>query len=196
MATTHPVVSYDLELDVRAAEAMAERLVPYIYEAELYGPMPGSLPKLTVGGLLMRLHRLSIIADILKPEQREAVKRARAQLEKVRKQWPVAYEGKLLQELKARFTSMEQMISECAESGRVCAEIYPSGIEKRVITEVLKDEAESLAIMTSEARAILIRIDTRIRQVVKPNGEFLWDPRLEPAYSRDKFWFLYVKFAV
>src|SRR5579871_2702207 len=56
VASTQSAIRYDLDRDVRTVEQMAARLTPYVYESELYGLMPGDLPKLTVGGLLMRLN--------------------------------------------------------------------------------------------------------------------------------------------
>ena len=45
MASTQSAIRYDLDRDVRTVEQMAARLTPYIYENELYGLMPGDLPK-------------------------------------------------------------------------------------------------------------------------------------------------------
>src|SRR5260221_1821519 len=59
MVNAQSAIRYDLDRDVKTVEAMAARLKPYIYEEELYGQMPGDPPKLTMAGLLMRLHRLS-----------------------------------------------------------------------------------------------------------------------------------------
>jgi hypothetical protein len=187
MATAQPVIRYDLDHDLRAVEAMAERLVPYVYETELYGQMPGDMPRLTLGGLLMRLYRLSAISSLLTPEQQQRLRMAKESLEKTQTQWRVAYEGKIQQELPARIKSLEQF-------ARSCMEIYPSGIEKRVMAEVLKDEAERLAVLSPETRLALTNVDGKIRRNVKPGGSFIWDRRLELAYPRDKYWFLYVTF--
>src|SRR6202022_2614455 len=60
-----PTLGYDLDRDVRTLAAMAAGLKTYVYDSELYGLMPGDLPKLTVGGLLMRLRRLPAIPSFL-----------------------------------------------------------------------------------------------------------------------------------
>ncbi len=191
MTTAQPVIRFDLDRDVRTVEAMAARLVPYVYEDEIYGQMPGDLPKLTFGGLLMRLHRLSVIANnLLSPQQQATLHKAQEELDKVRKEWPTAYEKKLARELRMRITAVEQFIAECGESVRACAENYPSGIEKRVIAEHLKSEAESRNALPTELKSALSSADAKLRRYVKA-GEFIWDERLEPAYPQDKFWFLY-----
>jgi hypothetical protein len=191
MTTTQPVIRFDLDRDVRTAEAMASRLTPYIYEDEVYGSMPGDLPKLTLGGLLMRLHRLSAVANLLAPQQQAALQKAQADLDKVRQEWPTAYEKKLQRELKVRITALEQFLAECGENARGCADNYPSNIEKRVMAEDLTDEADSRSALPPELKSGLTSVDGKLRRYVKP-GEFIWDKRLEPAYPRDKYWFLYV----
>jgi hypothetical protein len=192
MTSAYPVFGFDLDHDVRAAEAMAARLTPYIYETALYGPMPGDLPRLTVGGLLMRLNRLSAIAELLSPTQRKALDTAQQQFDTVRQEWAVAYEGRLKQELQSRLKALEQFIVDCEETPRQCADLYPSEIEKRVIVESLKDEAVARNILVPAAHAKLSGIDNHLHRLAQPSDSFVWDTRLEPAYPRDKFWFLYV----
>ena len=192
MTTAYPVFRYDLDYDMRAAEAMAARLTPYIYETALYGPMPGDLPRLTIGGLLMRLNRLSAISDLLSLTQRKALDTAKRQFDAVRQEWAVAYEAKLKQELPSRLKALEQFIADCEETPRLCADLYPSEIEKRVIVEALKDEAVARNALSPAARAKLSGIDNHLHRSAQSSDSFIWDTRLEPAYPRDKFWFLYV----
>ena len=192
MATVQPVIRFDLSKDIRIVEAMAARLTPYIYENELYGPMPGDLPRLTVGGLLMRLHRLAAVADLLSPQQHDLLNAAQQQFDQVRKDWSVAYETKLSHELSARLTSLLQFIAECQDSPAHCGDLYPANAEKRAIVEALTDEAVARNIFTPALQAQLSGVDNKLRQFFSP-GEFVWDARLKPAYPREKYWFLYVK---
>src|SRR5258706_198554 len=98
MASVRP--QFDLDRDVKTVEAMASRLTPYVYENQLYGSMPGDFAKLTIGGLLMRVHRLASISDSLSPKQKDVLQKATDKLNEVRQQWAVAYEGKLEQEFR------------------------------------------------------------------------------------------------
>jgi hypothetical protein len=189
--TSQPTYNFDLDRDIRTVEAMAARLTPYVYENELYGVMPGDLPRLTVGGLLMRLHRLSAIANLLSTQQQTTLATAKGQLDDVRKEWAVAYEGKVAQELKARLRALDQFANECGENPRGCADNYPSGIEKRVIVEALEEEASASNTLTPDLRAAITNIDEKLRRYMKPGSAFLWDQRLEAAYPRDKYPFLY-----
>jgi hypothetical protein len=192
MAIAQPVTRYDLDRDVRTVEAMAARLKPYVYENELYGLMPGDLPKLTVGGLLMRIHRLSAIAGTLSPKQQEVLKTAQEQLKTVRREWTVAYEGKIGREFQARLTALNQFLNEFADNPRSASENYPSEAEKRAILEALTDEAASLNMLTSDMKNALGATDNKIRRYTQPSS-LIWDERLRSAYPEDKYWFLYAK---
>jgi hypothetical protein len=181
----------DLDRDVHVIELMAANLTPYIYESELYGVMPGDYPRLTVGGLLMRLHRLSALNKQLSLKQQITMNEAQHLLEEVRRKWAVAYEGKIQQEIKARMINLAQCLTECEENPASCVENFPSAIEKRVMVEVLKDEAETRSVWTDELKGLLTSIDKRIHRCAVKD-EFCWDPRVQPAYPPEKFWFLYV----
>ena len=190
MADSQYGFAFDLNRDVRTVEAMAAHLKPYIYEDELYGPMPGDLPKLTIGGLLMRLSRLSALTNLLSLPQQETLKTAQNQFDAMRKEWAVAYEGKIRRELKVRMSALDQFFNECADNLRGCADEYPSTVEKRVMIEHLQDEAFALNSAPAGLKNGLTALDNKNRRYFEP-GKFIWDSRLELAYPPQKYWFLY-----
>lgn len=73
MAGSVPKLAFNLDRDVEVLTAMAANLTPYLYEDEIYGAMPGDMPRLTLGGLLLRLRRLTAIEDVLSTNQRQAI---------------------------------------------------------------------------------------------------------------------------
>jgi hypothetical protein len=180
---------YSLERDVKTVEAMASRLKPYIYEPELYGLMPGDLPRLTLGGLLVRLTRLPLLQ--LSPSQHDLLDRARAQVDDIKKEWAVAYEGKIQRETKARIMSLNQFLDECPGNQSACADHYPSAIEKRVMLDALRYEAESLNIYTPEFKNGILAVDNKIHRFFEKSDRFVWDSSLQPAYPREEYWYLY-----
>jgi len=185
-------IVYDLDRDVRTVDAMASRLTPYVYEEELYGQMPSNLPKLTVGGLLMRLHRLNAVRTVLSPDQQQMVTTAQNKLNDVRRQWAVAYEGKIKREFQARMTSLNQFLNESIDNPKLFSENFAAEAEKRAIAQALADEALSLNLMVDEVRGAITTLDNKLHRYLEP-GDFIWDKRLESAYPKDKYWFLYVK---
>ncbi len=191
MTQSKAAFEVDLDRDVRVVELMAANLTPYIYESELYGVMPGDYPRLTVGGLLMRLHRLSVLNKQLTLKQQITINEAQQQLAEVRRKWAVAYEGKIQQEIRARMITLAQCLTECEESPALCVDNFPSSLEKRVMVEVLKDEAQVRNVWTDELKGLLTSIDNRINRCAAKD-EFCWDPRVQAAYPPEKFWFLYL----
>jgi len=185
--------AYNLDADVRAASAMASALIPYIYQDELFGRLPPPLPSLTVGGLIMRLNRLTAIDPLLSADQRQAIAVARNQFDAMKQEWLVAYENKVKQEIGSRLRAVGQMLIDCSDR-RQCAELYPSEIEKRVIAAGLHDEARPLNILDSVLSGQFEAVDGRLHMVTHP-GDFLWDERLRPAYPPDAYWYLYVTLA-
>jgi hypothetical protein len=185
-------IVYDLDRDVRTVDAMASRLTPYIYEDELYGQMPSNLAKLTVGGLLMRLHRLNAIRNLLTPEQQTMVSAAQNKLNEVRRDWAVAYEGKLKREFQARMTSFNQFINESMDNPKLFSENFAAEAEKRAIVQALADDAASMNFMVDDIRGAITTLDNKLHRYLE-SGDFIWDERLKPAYPKDKYWFLYVK---
>lgn len=181
---------YDLNLDVRTVEAMAERLVPYVYQEELYGLMPSNLPKLTVGGLLMRVARLQQLVELLSENQQQALKNAQAALAATKEAWHVHYVGKLHREFKSRLESLELYLSEASDNLRAFAENYNSQMEKRVICEGLLREAVGMEEPSPEMRNRLPGLDNGIRRYIEA-GNFRWDSRLEAVYPSTDYWYLY-----
>jgi hypothetical protein len=187
----HTTFGYDLNLDVRAVEVMANGLVPYVYQDDLYGLTSGNLPKLTLGGLLMRLHRLRQIYGLLTPEQQAVVVQAQAKLDETRTEWHVHVVGKLKREFKARIEAVEQFLNECSDNLRGCAENYLPQTEKRVIIEMLYRELDALNELSDDLIRRLTALDNGLRRFADEKTQFRWDGRLASVYPPEQFWFLY-----
>lgn len=186
MSSPRRIFTIDLAQDVRAVTAMADQLTPYIYESQLYGMLNDlSLPRLTLGGLLMRLARLSALRDQLSPAQQASLEQAQHKLDEVRRTWPVHYEGKLQQELQARLTALEQFANDCAANLRACADNYPSAMEKRVMIEHLRDAALEVKVLSEALKSRLSALDNAISRCIE-KGAFCWSANVQPAYPDRK----------
>jgi hypothetical protein len=190
MSSHPPKLSYDLERDLRVLVTMAANLTPYLYEGEMYGYLAGDLPKLTLGGLLLRLYRLSRLDEILTADQQKMVQEAQANFEAQTSQWAVHYEDKLRHELRSRIDAFNHYLNECFEDSQGCTANYPSQAEKRTMVEHLKTEAENHDALTHELGARLGGVDQKLRQQFQ-ESEFIFDERLKSVYPREHFWWLY-----
>jgi len=187
-----PKLAFDLERDVRTLSAMASSLTPYLYEAEVFGHLDSDMPRLTLGGLLLRLHRLTSIENLLDVDQQNLVHDARLNFEAERAKWAVHYENKILQELRARLTALEQFLHECGEKRAGCAADYPVQAEKRTMIHHLAHEAARLNILPDDLAAHLKLLDQKLRQLLTEDGsEFVTDERLSVAYPRSTYWWMY-----
>ncbi len=191
MAGSKPKLTFNLERDVEVLAAMAANLTPYLYENEIYGAMPGDLPRLTLGGLLLRLHRLTALETILSPNQQHTVQDARLNFEAEVTKWAVHYEKKLQAELSSRLAALSQFLSECQENRANCVAGYPVQAEKRTMIEHLKAAAQENDVFGDDLAARLVHVDQQIRRVVESDEFIFSDPRLLPAYPADTFWWLY-----
>lgn len=190
MSTTTPKLAFDLDRDVQILAAMASSLTPYLYEDELYGNLANDMPRLTVGGILLRLYRLTRLEGHLNADQQTLVQDAHINFEAECAKWAVHYEHKLQRELAARLDALDYFLRECGDDRANCAVGYPTQAEKRTMIHHLRDEAAEHEVLSQELQARLIQVDERLRRVIQ-ESEFITDERLKAVYSRNTFWWLY-----
>ena len=139
----------------------------------------------------MRLHRLSLLGNLLSAEQREELNIAQQQLENVKREWLTAYTTKITYELGLHINEWKQFLNECQQDRTECRDLYPSVAEKRVMAQNLADEARELNVLTPEVEKRLREIDLQVQGYFK-SGSFIWDQRLQQAYPQNQYGFLYV----
>ena len=188
---------YNLEQDLREAEAMAGALVPYVYEDNLYGNVgglftSGKMPSLTLGALLIRLRRLHALESQMSDTQRARLDKADAQNEAARKEWSVHYNNKLVQEANSRLKAMRQYFEECRDDPRLCANSYLPEALRRTIVQEIADALDSYNIPSSDLDKAMGGADGFLRRYVKPS-DFIWAKELEAVYPQSRFWWLYMK---
>ena len=141
----HEVI-YSIDRDLEEAKAIANHLIPYIDEDQLYGTIAGmfssgSMPSLTISMLLLRLHRLHAFESELNADQKAQLAVIDAQNEAVRKEWTVHHNNKLVVEANSRLAMIERYFSDCEEEPRTCANNYLPEATQRTI---VKDIADAL----------------------------------------------------
>ena len=189
---------YDIERDLKEAEAMARKLDSYVHQDELYGSVGLSgffsfskMPSLTIGALLLRIRRLRSLSDRLSAEQKNRLQTTVHLNEEALKEWRVHYKKKVVREAKSRLKAMDAFFEECRSDPKLCARVYGPEASRRTIVQELLTAMRELDIeRDDELDSLLNRTDSSLRTVVKDSG-FIWDPALEPAYPRSTFWWLY-----
>lgn len=77
---------HKLDKDLAILEAMATEMAAYFESETLFMPLPNyaDMPNLTIGGYLLRQHRLQVLADLLETGQQSRLQQAIAQFKQAR----------------------------------------------------------------------------------------------------------------
>lgn len=189
--------TYNIETDLKEADAMSKGLAAYVRGGNLYGSVGGGLfssrmPSLTIGALLMRVRRLRVLEDRLNPTQRALLDRIDDQHTQTRREWSMHYHDKLKQEGFSRLKAMATFFEECADRPRGCAGIYlPEALRRTIVQEIimaLEESGKPDSELVAQARGV----DGRLRRFTQPH-DFIWAAELQPVYPQAMFGWLYAK---
>jgi hypothetical protein len=158
-----------LDQDLQYLDACLRELQDYLFSNELYWPLSAasSLPRLTLGGLLLARRRLGTRADS------QAV-----QIEVLHSKWQTAWDTKASQEVRARSDLWRNYIQEYRESPESNATEYAQQVRNRAMLVLLGEESDPL--------------DESVKNMFIP-GDFIWENECAGNFSRDAFWFLFGK---
>lgn len=179
---------YDLEKDLREAEAMVAGLENYLRGASLYGSVGGfgfqRMPALTVGALEMRLRRLGRLAGA-------RVAGLQAQRDAVREEWPLHYRRKLEREAHSRLDTMGRYLQDMAGEPAQAARNWQPELLRRSIVEELRRVMARAKRQDETLETKTRRIDALLLMIADEPCDFLWDAQLEAIYPRADFPWLY-----
>ncbi len=180
-----------LQKDLEIAEQMAERMADYLRTSALFGKMPVHLPALTLGGYLMRQHRLLALREALSPDEQERLTRTVQLFFGSLQERVVQSEARAHQEFEARLRQWKEAIRDLRRDSRGNAGYYPTTVEVRAMLTSLH---EMLTTPPYRFEPTLLErldmLDAGLRAVWIP-GPFVWPEEWQPAYPREKYWYLY-----
>lgn len=169
-----------LEQDRRFLQAGIPELQAYLLSKELYYPITArgmDLPRLTLGGVLLALARLrgaGQSADLEGP------------VEAIRLKWRSAWEAKASREVQARLALWQNYLADVRHDPEQHAPHYRQEVRVRTMLDLLLAEVSQ----SLPQAATLAELDARLRAMLLP-GEFVWETAVQPAFPREKFWYLY-----
>ena len=181
-----------LAQDVTALGAMAEQMGQYLDSDVLCWPLGrGNLPMLTLGGYLLREHRLLALPQLLTPEQRGQVDAAIFQFNQALSNRVVRFEKKAHHELESRLRQWEEALKEIERGTWQHSSNYDTMVETRAMIEALLDRLGMPPYRLEERPGQhLALLDTRLQGRWQP-GDFVWPAEWQPAYPRGEYWWLY-----
>jgi len=165
----------NLDQDNRFLSAGTSALSDYILSKELFYPLGGDLPRLTLGNLLLAERRLSAVGYVEQTSQVDAV----------HEKWRVAWDQKATQEFHARLELWKNFISDYRTSPEMNADRFPVEVRHRTILKLLSQEMDK-----SPEIDQLLQLDSLLRECLIPGG-IVWEKQVEPAFDNNDYWFLY-----
>jgi len=170
-------------------ESALDELPAFLLSPDVFRPLlrsPASLPQdLSLGALLLALDALDAGAERLPPADQTRWSRLRGRWETERSRRRAAIERKAQAELRQRSNLWRAYIADLRETPREAGR-YAHEVRHRVAADRL---LETLGPSTS-APPEVAAADASLRGRFI-TGAFVWEPLLEKAYRRDRFWFLY-----
>ena len=183
-----------LKQDLRILEAMAAEMDDYLRSQAMFWPLQdSSLPRLTLGGYLMRQHRLSALPELLTESERERLDQAIETFNKALVEKVVRFETHAHEEIHARLRQWSEYLRELGHESIAAGDFYPTSVETRAMIQALLEKLEMPPYQIDERiYDELGAFDRALSNRWKPNG-FVWPVEWESAYPRSKFWWLYGK---
>jgi hypothetical protein len=181
-----------LAQDATVLAAFAGQMAEYLDSDILFWPAPrGGMPMLTLGGYLLREHRLAALKELLAPEQRAQVDAAVFQFNQALADRVVRFETKAHHELEARLRQWEEYLKDMDRGTFDRGSNYDTAVETRAMIEALLNRL-SMPPYRAEGRPTqhLAMLDTRLRGRWRP-GEFVWPAAWAAAYPQAEYWWLY-----
>ncbi|MEJ5225036.1 MAG: hypothetical protein WHV44_11320 [Anaerolineales bacterium] len=171
------------ELDF-VRDALPE-LESYLLSQEIFWPMGGNQPRLTLGGMRLSLRRLHALAA--SPTEQSTLSRLIVQVEAAHTRWRAAWEQKAARELRTRLTLWQNYLGDYRLNPENYAGDYPHEVRLRVIIDLLLADLPSPA---PESLALLQGLDEQLRAAFIP-GNFAWEADLAEEFPQPAYWYLY-----
>jgi hypothetical protein len=173
---------------------MVSEMEPYLNSNVLFWGLgkPG-LPALTLGGYLMRQHRLLALRDRLTREQSHELDSALIAYNSVLEEGIVRFEKKAHRELEARLRQWREFLKDVERGIATSTSNYSTVVEVRAMINALQDQLQ-MAPFQLDKRLLqqTAHLDTQLRRLWEP-GEFVWPSGWESAYPASDYWWLYGK---
>jgi len=165
----------NLDQDKRFLSAGTSVLSDYLMSQELFYPLGGDLPRLTLGNLQLAQKRLSGLGEVDQSSQ----------LETIHSKWHVAWEQKAAREFHTRRELWSNFLGEYHSSPDMNADRFSVEVRHRTILNLLVQEAENPL-----EKDQLLPMDSLLRGYLVP-GDFVWERQIAAAFDKNDFWFLY-----
>jgi hypothetical protein len=181
-----------LRQDLEIFEAMAAEMDSYLKSDVLFWPMEkGSMPRLTLGGYLMRQHRLLALKDLLDEEEKARLDAAVTQFNEALVEKIVRLEQRAHQELHARLRQWGEYLKDLARDNISSSAYYATAVEPRAMISALVNKLKLPPYKLDDRIPQQIGVlDNNLRRRWQ-SGDFVWPEEWQTAYPQATYWWLY-----
>jgi hypothetical protein len=178
--------------DLTIMEEMAANMALYLDSNVVDWTIPqANMPRLTIGGYLMRQQRLLAFQDILSAEDQVRLIEAISQFNADLKERVVRFEVRAHQELHMRIAEWIGVLRDLKRYSAVEVNYYAGIVDTRVVMKELLDKLQTPPYKLDEGVLDEVLTIDRMLKNRFTEGEFVWDPMWEAAYPRSEYWWLY-----
>lgn len=188
MNNEYTVILHDLSI----LEEMAAHMDAYLMSDAKEWSLPRlNMPKLTIGGYLMRQERLLALKTELKEEDLNRLSEAIKLFDEALVEKVVRFETRAHQELHTRIGEWVNHLRDLGRRSSIEVNYYVGIVDIRVVITCLMEKLQTRPYRLDTSILEEMReLDHNLRQRLVDHS-FIWDSVWEPAYPRDKYWWLY-----
>ena len=181
-----------LRQDLEILAAMAEEMDSYLRSEVLFWPMTkAAMPRLTLGGYLMRQHRLTALQRLLTEEEQNRLQAVIKQFNMALVEKIVRFEQRAHQELEARLRQWGEYLNDLARESGGSGAYYATAVEPRAMVAALINKLQLPPYQLEERIPQQVAMhDNNLRRRWQ-SGEFVWPEEWQPAYPKGEYWWLY-----
>jgi len=164
-----------LRRDLQILEAMAAEMDEYLRSQTLFWPMMKSnLPRLTIGGYLLRQHRLESLQDLLDDTDQERLNGAKDNFNTALVEKIVRFEGRAHDELRARLRQWGEYLKELHDKSLGMGDYYKSHVQTRAMIAALVQKLRERPYELDERVQEQLEIYDKVLRNYWTPGEFTW----------------------
>ncbi len=181
-----------LKRDLEILEAMSSEMDEYLRSQTLFWPMmKGNLPRLTIGGYLVREDRLVKLDKLLDESQQIRLQDAIAQFNSAIVEKVVRFEQRAHEELHARLRQWGEYLKELGDKSLGMGDYYASHVQTRLMIAVLIKRLESPPYELDQRVFDQLRLYDNLLGNYWTPGPFTWLSEWQSAYPEDHYWWLF-----
>jgi hypothetical protein len=188
MSETNQILAQDLTI----LEAMVDDMSAYLASDATHWPMSGdNMPKLTIGGCLMRQERLQQLRSQISFADQARLDKSMDDFNASLENQIVRFEKRAHDELHTRLREWTTYLRDATSKKAKTREHYANVVDTRIVISALMNKLSQPPYQLNERLAQdVAQMDARLKGQWQTN-EFILDKVWEEAYDPAEYWWLY-----